>query len=189
MRVYIMTEQEGVSEGLLDFRNDVYKLADDTDNTGNNNSSCSVADCRIFAPYSPQGLKPLVFLNVANVPEQSSLTLSKNGHGQVRQIIIDGVGSPDPELVFLIHGVKPDSCNLFNTQVGITTTYTNATTLTSIGESSATSLPVVFAGSFNTTNNFGASATIFSGKKSFCAPALADGSTSRLAIWQVLKSR
>ena len=189
IQVAQLTTGNSISEGTLDFRNDIYKLQDGTDNTGNTNSNCTASSCRIFTPYNTSGITPMVFNDAANKTDQTSSTLPKNGHGQVRQIILNGVGSTAPELVFIIHGVSADFCNSYNKQENITTNYNSSTTLTSIGENSTSSVPAAFSGSFNTSNSFGTGATIFSGKKTFCAPAYTDSATSRLAIWQTLKIR
>jgi len=189
MRVYDLTANQIVPEGKLDFKNDVYKLSGGGDITANNNAACGgVSTCSVFSPYGSGGPLPMTFPNAADSVEQTGGTLPKNGHGWVGEISISSVGTTAPELVFLIQGIKPESCNLYNQHQGITTNYDQATTLSSIGESSATSKPDTFSG-FTTTNVFGDGATIFKGKKSFCAPAIADGSDHRLAIWQVLKVR
>lgn len=189
MRVFQITNSNGVSENMVDFQNDVYLFANDTTNTANINANCVTNDCHVFSPYGSEGLIPFIFQSAADTTPQSTATLPKNGHGQVGQIIIDGVGTPAPELIFVIYGVKPTICNLYNQRQGVTTNYDLATTLTSIGETSPTSAPAAFTGAFNTANSFGAGATIFAGKKSFCAPAYADAEDSRLAIWHVLKIR
>lgn len=189
MRVFQLTNSDGIPEGQLDFRNDVYKLADDSNNGGNTNASCTTSSCRIFSPYNPTGVIPVVYLNGVNATAQGNASLPQNGHGQVKQIIISGVGSPEPELVFLIHGVTPELCNSYNAKQGLTSSYSDATTLTSMGEADTTSVPVAFTGSYSTTNEFGEEATEFAGKKSFCAPAFTDAQNNKLAIWQVLKIR
>ncbi len=189
MQVAQMTTGNGISESSLDFRNDVYKLENGNNNTGNVNSNCTDSSCQIFTPYNPNGLRAMIFDNAADTTPQSSATLPKNGHGQVKQISINGVGSSAPDLVFIIHGIKADLCNYYNHQDGITTTYDSSTTLTSIGESGTTSVPAPFTGAFNTSNDFGNGATAFTGKKTFCAPTYVDSANSRLAIWQILKIR
>lgn len=189
MRVYQINSLNSVSEGQIDFQNDVYLRENNTVNPDNTNAGCSTNECHVFSPYGSEGLIPFIFQSASHTTPQSNAILPKNGHGQVGQIIIDGVGTPSPELVFVIHGIKPTICNLYNQRQGVTTNYDLTTTLTSIGETSPSSAPAVFTGAFNTTNSFGTGATIFAGKKSFCAPAYADTEDSRLAIWHVLKIR
>lgn len=184
-----MTGTQNVPEANIDFKNDVYQVASGAANTANINGNCVTDTCHIFMPYNPNGLKPMTFTGIATTPEQSNAALPKNGHGQVYQISIDGVGSSEPDLVFVIHGVQPAFCNFFNQKQGITTTYSSATTLTLIGENSANSRPEAFGGSFNSSNSFGTGATDFAGKKTFCAPSLADGEVNRLSIWHVIKVR
>ena len=188
MRVFQLTSSNSVSENMIDFQNDFFLLANDTAITNNINGSCLTNECHVFSPYGSEGLIPFIFQAAANTTEQTTAILPKNGHGQVRQIIMNGIGTPAPELLFLIHGIKPTICNLYNLRQGITTNYDSTTTLTSIGET-ATSIPANFTGSYNTVNNFGTGATNFAGKKSFCAPAYADIFGSRLAIWHVVKIR
>ncbi len=189
IRVFHLTNSNGIPENMLDFKNNVYLLADDTAIVNNINASCVTDNCHVFSPYAPDGLMPFIFRNSADTPDQTNIALPKNGHGQVRQVILNGVGTGAPELMFLIHGISPRICNLYNQKQGVTTTYTSATTLTLIGEGSPSSTPDAFTGTFSTTNNFGLGATAFTGKKSFCAPAYIDGEDNRLAIWHVLKVR
>lgn len=189
MRVFDMETTASIVETELDFKNDVYLLSNGTEITDNVNAACVRNDCHVFAPYNPQGITPLIFLNAADSPDQSNVTLPKNGHGRIRQIAIKGVGSAAPDLVFVIHGIAPHICNRYNEKVGITTTYTSGTTLSALGESSTTSQPDSFTGTYNSTHDFGNSATQFSGKKTFCAPAYGDAENHRLAIWYVLKAR
>jgi hypothetical protein len=189
MRVYDLTTNQNIPEGKLDFKNDVYKLSGGGAITANNNATCGgLATCSVFSPYGTDGLIPMTFPNASDSVEQTGGTIPKNGHGRVGEINISSVGTAYPELVFIIQGIKPEACNLYNQRQGITTNYDQTTTLTSIGESSSNSVPAAFNG-YTTTNIFGDGATIFKGKKSFCAPALSDASDHRLAIWQVLKVR
>ncbi len=189
MKVAELTVANGIPESSLDFKNNVYTLQNAANNSDNTNATCSDSSCRIFMPYNTSGLLPRIFSDVASTTDQSSATAPKNGHGQITQISIDGVGSSAPDLVFVIYGVTATFCNSYNNRLSIITTYSDTTTLTSIGESSPGSVPASFAGSFNTTNTFATGATIFAGKKTFCAPALPDGNSPRLGIWQVLKIR
>lgn len=185
----ILNTINSIKDTELDYRNNIYKLSNNTANSNNINTNCTVSDCRLFSPYGINGIQPIIFINGIDTATQSNAALPQNGHGQVWQIIMNGVGTTNPDLVFLIHGVTADLCNLYNARNGITTTYTSSTTLTSIGETAASSKPAVFSGTFNTTNQFGEEATSFKGKKSFCAPAYADAETSRLAIWHVIRVR
>lgn len=186
MRIFEMSSA-GISESKFDFRNNVYLLATGATITANNNASCGGAtDCSVFSPYAPNGITPILFTNAADTSEQTTNTIPKNGHGRVGEINIKGVGTVAPDLVFIIQGIKPDICNLYNAKQGLTTNYTAATDLTSIGES-ATSVPAAFSG-YTTSNSFAYGATTFTGKKSFCAPAI-DGADHKLAIWHVLKVR
>ncbi len=189
MRVYQITNANGISENMIDFKNDVYLLADDSSIADNINAGCAVNECHVFSPYGTDGIIPFIFQSAADLTDQTTATLPKNGHGQVRQIILSGMGTVAPELIFVIHGIKPAICNVYNAKQGITTNYTSATTLTSIGETDPSSVPEAFTGSYNTTNDFGTGATAFVGKKSFCAPAYVDLEENRLAIWHVLKVR
>lgn len=189
LKVYEITNINGVSESLLDFKNDVYKRANNSTNPDNTNSNCTESKCRVFTPYADNGLTPIIFQSAADTTAQNTITDPKNGHSRVSVIDLNGVGSPAPDLVFIIHGIKPQICNLYNQRQGITTTYNLTTTLTSIGETSPSSAPDIFNGSFTTSKSFGYGATEFTGKKSFCAPSYADSSNSRLAIWHVVKAR
>ena len=188
MRVFEMTNVNGIAEGRLDFRNDVYLLAGGAEFTGNNNSSCAgTENCSVFTPYGTNGLIPMTFPLAAVQTAQTSASALANGHGRVGEVDISGVGTTAPDLVFLIQGIRPEICNLYNNKQGITTAYTDLTTMSSISES-ANAIPDVFAG-FVTPNSFGYGATIFAGRKSFCAPALNDIAPNRLAIWHVLRAR
>ena len=188
MRVFEMTTLNSVPDSKLDFRNDVYVLPSGNDFSANNNSTCGGAnDCSVFSPYSSNGLVPMIFPDASNVAQQTAANVPKNGHGRVAEIGISGVGTSAPDLVFIIQGIRPGICNMYNSRQGITTDYDDTTTLASIGEGS-NSKPDNFTG-FTTGNSFGYGATIFEGKKSFCAPAIDDGQPNRLAIWQVLKIR
>lgn len=189
LSVQQMTSTQNVPESNIDFKNDVYKIASGAANVANINGNCINDSCHVFMPYNPNGLRPMIFSGLATTPEQSNVALPKNGHGQIYQIAIDGVGSTEPELVFVIHGVQPDFCNYFNQKQGVTTTYSGSTTLTLIGENSTNSQPEAFGGSFNSTHDFGTGATAFAGKKTFCAPSLGDGESNRLSIWHVIKVR
>lgn len=189
MRVFDAENTSGIAETALDFKNDVYLLSNSTAISENINAACASDACHIFSPYNPQGLTPLIFFNAADTPDQTTATLPKNGHGRIRQIAIKGVGSAAPDLVFVIYGIAPHICNRYNEKMGITTNYTTATTLTSLGENSTTSQPEAFTGTYNGTHDFGNGATGFTGKKSFCAPAYGDAENHRLAIWHVLKVR
>lgn len=189
LKVYEITNINGVSEGLIDFRNDIYKRADDSVNADNTNSNCLESKCRVFLPYADNGLTPIVFQSASDTTVENTATLPKNGHSRISVISLEGVGSPAPDLVYIIHGVKPQICNLYNQRQGITTTYDLNTSLTSIGEGSPSSVPDIFTGSFTTSKTFGSGATQFSGKKTFCAPSYEDTSNCRLAIWHVVKAR
>lgn len=189
MRVFDMESTSGITETELDFKNDVYLLSNGSEITDNINAACVRNDCHVFAPYNPQGVTPLIFLNAADTLDQSNVALPKNGHGRIRQIAIKGIGSAAPDLIFVIHGIAPAICNRYNEKIGITTAYTTGTTLSSLGESSTNSQPEAFTGSYSSTHDFANSATMFSGKKTFCAPAYGDAEHHRLAIWYVLKAR
>lgn len=188
-RVFEMTNMNHVPESKLDFKNDVYLLSNGNEISTNNNAACgAAATCSVFAPYGTNGLLPMLFPTASDHTLQSSPSLPQNGHGTVAEIELKGVGTTAPDLIFLIHGIKPNICNLYNSKQGIGTDYDHSTTLTSIGESPSNSVPVAFNG-FTTTNTFGYAASEFEGKKSFCAPAYDDAMDHRLAIWHVLKVR
>jgi len=189
MRVTQLTQINSVPEGQLDFRNDIYRTGLNVLLSNNINSTCITSNCRIFSPYAPDGIIPVVIREAASTDDQPAKTLPQNGHATVRQIRIDSVGSSAPELVFIIHAISPQICNLYNAKNGITTNYNSTTTMVSISETSPGSVPENFSGSFNSTRSFGSGATIFKGKKTFCAPAYLDGLSNRLGIWKVVKIR
>ena len=190
MQIFTLTSTNNVPEAKLDFKNNVYMVANGTAVFGgNSNLTCGGApDCSVFSPYSPTGLVPMPFPNAADAIIQTCKTCLRNGNGRSAEISLNGVGTAAPELIFLIQGISPSICNLYNQKQGITTAYTTSTTLTSIGESSGSSVPAAFNG-FTTTNTFGFGATAFAGKKSFCAPSLGDSNVAKLGIWHVLLAR
>lgn len=188
MRIFEMGSN-GVPDTQFDFKNDVYKMPSGSEVTANNNATCiNTENCSVFVPYAPSGINPMIFLEAADKEAQTGNSLPKNGHGRVGEIDIKAVGSTAPDLVFIIQGIKPAICNLYNAKLGITTDYKDTTTLGSIGENDGTSMPDDFS-NYTTAHTFGYGASIFEGKKSFCAPAASGGQAHRLAIWQVLKAR
>ena len=190
MRVFMMTIEDGVPATQLDFKNDLYTRANGTPIPGNTNPLCLTDACHVFAPFGKNGVTPMIFPSVIVSTPQPVASLPMNGHGGIYQIRIYGVGSAEPDLVFVIHGIRPDVCNLYNAKQGITTHFTSDVgTLSSISENDSTATPDNFAGVFSSSNIFGANATGFEGKKSFCAPAMNDTNANSLAIWHVLVAR
>lgn len=194
VRTNTLLISDNISEANLDFINDTYQFGGGADNCWNANSNCADSSCRVFSPYAGDGILPVVLSIIADTPEQTDTTRSKNGHGQVRQLSMDGVGSSAPDLLFEIKGVTPAFCNYYNAKQGITTNYTSSTVMSDIGEDPNDSMVDNFGGcssgaSFNSTHVFGDNATDFSGKKSFCAPMDTDSYEHRLSIIHVLKAR
>lgn len=190
MRVFMMMNQDGVLDTQIDFKNDVYKSVNGNQLTSNINPSCLTDKCHVFSPYNSNGIIPMTFPSATVSVPQAVATLPINGHGGVYQVVVYGVGTSAPDLIFVIHGIRPEICNAYNAKQGITTSFTNTdNTLTFLSENDSTAIPVAFAGAYTTTNIFGANATGFAGKKSFCAPAMNNTNPNSLAIWHVLIAR
>lgn len=189
-----LTMVQGVDPLDVSFETDLYKRVNGAVMCANTNQNCSSASCKMFAPGSPDGLQPRLFTDIADPDQQTTAIQGLNGTGQIGQLIIDGVGTSAPDLVFRINGVSPEFCNYFNAQQGLTTAYTSATTLVTIGETQATSRGNIFGGcgsatAFDGTDMFAEEATMFRGKRAFCAPARAAAMNARLAITYVVLAR
>ncbi len=162
----------------------------------NNNSNCVRAACRVFKPYNPNGIAAQLFENYADPVNLDGMTGSNGRGGNVfiRQLIIQHVGTPAPEVVLFIPGLQANICNEINRLLGFTTSYINTTAIETI-ETTATSRPASYAPSgtaiLNTTNTFGEEATMFAGRKTFCAPLNngGNGVGSRLGFLHVLIER
>ena len=164
-----------------------------------NNSNCTRAACRVFKPYNPDGIAAQTFEKYADplYLTNSNQNMVKGGHPSFRQVILQNVGTDAPDLVLIIYGVSANVCNAINRQVGLSTSYTNTTSITDIGEPTNTSSPgnlsVAYSGPtvFDTTRRFGDEATQFAGMRTFCAPFLQSGVGvgSRLAFVHVILER
>lgn len=194
MRTYQMEYTNGLNETQIDFVSASYLFGNDLMNCWNENASCSTASCRVFSPENPQGLRPTIFNNITSTLAQTSPAKAKNGHLQLGQLIIEGVGSPKPEMVVTISGVSPSFCNYYNSKQGITTTFTDTTQLEDIGESTGSSTPAGLGGceivtTFNTNKTIGDQYAPFKGRKTFCSPLEANTHAPTLKILYVLKAR
>jgi len=194
LRINMMVISDGVNEKNIDFRTTKYLLGNNTQNCWNTNPGCTTASCRVFAPDSPDGIQPIIFEQIASKTLQTSAGRPKNGHAQINQAIIEGVGSPAPDMVLQISGINPVFCNFYNSKQGITTNFTDSSVFEDIGETLADSRQQALGGCataavFNATNIFGDQATQFAGKRTFCAPADYSAFRPTLRIWHVLRAR
>jgi integrase/recombinase XerC len=193
-KVHTLTEMNRVSDTDVSFRNDVNLLSNSNVNCNNENSNCASESCHVFTPYNPSGMSPAIFETVKSETAQTDTTRPLNGHGVINQLAIHNVGSTAQDMVYIISGVSADFCNHYNSRQGLTTTYTDATTLADIGEDESDSVPKALGGcstgaSFDQTNIFGDQATMFAGKRTFCAPKDLASKPGRLGIYCVVKPR
>ena len=194
IKVHTLTEMNRVPDINLSFKNDVNLLANSTVNCRNENSNCASEPCHVFTPYNPAGMRPAVFEASESATAQTDVTRPLNGHGVIAQLAIQDVGSTAQDMVYIISGVSADFCNHYNSRQGLTTAYTDATTLATIGENEADSVPSNLGGcatgaAFDQTNIFGDQATMFAGKRTFCAPKDLASKTGRLGVYCVVKAR
>lgn len=175
-----------------------YQTGSGSYNGWNTNNNCTRAACRVFKPLNPDGIVAQRFEQYGDPLFSVSATNQvKYGHLMLSQLAIQNVGSPAPELLATIWGIKPSICNAINKSVGLNTNYTNMTRWASIGETYMTSrslqLTMNNPPAFDSTNTFGDEATQFAGMKTFCAPMGNESGfpadTSNLGIYHVLIER
>lgn len=191
MRVHTLLEVNGVHEMTLSFKNSTYLRANSAVECLNDNNSCTIADCKVYSPENPEGVVPVIFDQIAEATPQSVAAEPRNGTITVRQLAIEGIGTSAQDLILLVNGVSGEFCNHFNKRLGLTTTFTEASEITDIGETDSTSVSSAWGGcgsdaAYDGTNVFGEEATQFKGLKSFCAPLRLAPANGRLSIVYVL---
>lgn len=194
VQTQVLVKINHIDETRIDFNNTFNKLADDTVTCWTDNPGCSDASCSIFQPYNPKGVQARTFPEIGYSVPQSNTGRLINGHGQPSVVAVEGVGTSAPDLIYRIAGIDPQFCNYYNAQQGITTAYTTATTMASIGETEGTSRPNNFGGcstaaTFAAGKYIGEEATIFRGKRTFCVPFDQSVMPNRLNIIYVLLAR
>lgn len=179
---------DGVNEAAFTFctisnnsADNAYRFNNNSANCWNCNNVCNGGACAVFKPWNPNGIPAQTFEKYADptyVGDSYNANYVKGGHFSAHPLIVQNVGTPAADLVGLVWGVTPDICNAINRKFGITTNYTNSTTIDSIGEPATTSRPANLNPSCGTgpivydgvTKTFGDQATLFAGQRTFCAP-------------------
>ena len=159
------------------------------------NPNCAVGSaCDVFHP-SGGGALPLKFEDIAFTPPgccSASPSLTMPGNVTFGQGGVAGIGTDAPDLVMMIGGVDPATCNEINRSMGITTSFTDASPAV---ENVSTSRPQPLVNcpgthyGFTSTNVIGDQDARFFGQHTFCLSLNSSAPNGYLELFQVLLAR